>query len=190
MNLTSQLTSLRNESHELSLDERAAFACRVAKQFEKVGEYEAAYEALVEFWPDRSEPPNVSELEEFRQAEVLLRIGALAGWLGGAEQTPPSQETAKNIITKSLDIFQARGLTERVAEARGDLALCYWREGSYDEARVTWKCSERLGDANPELRAILFIRAGVVEMYDQNFKRQFSTMSSQLLSLKEAKITG
>ena len=78
-------------------------------------------------------------LDESTKAEVLLRIGALAGWLGGRRtDSEASQETAKNIITQSIEIFETLGmLTERVAEARGDLALCYWREGAYDEARVT-----------------------------------------------------
>jgi CheY-like chemotaxis protein len=171
MNLTSKLTPLRTDTRELTLDERADLACRVAKQLEKAGEYQGALEALVEFWPDRNEPPNVAKLDEIRRAKVLLRIGALAGWLGGAEQTPTSQETAKNIITQSIDIFHGRGLTECVAEARGDLALCYWREGSYDEARVTLENAVSvLGESNPELRAILLIRAGVVEMYDQRLQ--------------------
>ncbi len=100
-----------------------------------------------------------------RRRKFCFRIGALAGWLGGAEQTPASQETAKNIITQSIEIFQAQGLTERVAEARGELALCYWREGSYDEARVTLdNALNLLGSNDSELKAILLIRAGIVEI--------------------------
>src|ERR1051326_2200156 len=161
MNLTSQVGFSRHESR--SLNERADVACHVAKQLERVGEYEGAYEALAEFWPDRNEMPNVSALDELSQAEVLLRIGALAGWLGGAGQTP-SQETAKNIITQSIEIFQKQGLAALVAEARGELSLCYWREGSYDEARVTLvEALDCLGQNDSDLRALLLIRAGIIE---------------------------
>src|SRR5437016_2060901 len=137
MKLTAQLTALREKTNGLTLVHRARYCCDVAKQLEKAGEYEAACEALNEFWPERDGPPNLNELDEPTRGEVLLRVGALSGWLGSTDQTEGSQETAKDLITQSLDLFQHLGLIERVAEARGDLALCYWREGSYDEARAT-----------------------------------------------------
>ncbi|MGZ5434438.1 MAG: response regulator [Pyrinomonadaceae bacterium] len=184
MSLVSQLAVLKNQSRDLPINEQANLACRAAKQLEKAGEYEAAFEALNEFWPDRNEPPDVSELDEYTKAEVLFRIGALAGWLGGAEQTPASQETAKNIITQSIEIFQAQGLTERVAESRGELALCYWREGSYDEARVTLdNALKLLGSNDSDLRAILLIRAGLVEIDAQRLQEaiQYSEMAAPLV---------
>ena len=49
MNLESQLAALKNRS-DLNLAERAQLSCRIAKQLEKAGEYEAAYDALSEFW--------------------------------------------------------------------------------------------------------------------------------------------
>src|SRR6266852_9190552 len=105
MNLTSQLTALRNQSSDLTLAERAEICCRLAKQLEKAGEYEAACEALSEFWPQREEQPKLDDLDEPTKAEVLLRIGAVAGWLGGANQTEGSQETAKDLVTQSIEIF-------------------------------------------------------------------------------------
>ena len=136
MNITSQITPLRNLSGEMSLTERADFSCRQAKRLEKAGEYEAAAEALIEFWPDRYGPPTVDGLEPPVAAEVLLRVGALAGWLGKANQAEGMQETAKNLITQSVEISEKLGLTDKAAEALGDLGLCYWREGAFDEARI------------------------------------------------------
>ena len=78
MNLESQLAAVRDQN--LTLDERAELACRLAKKLEKTGEYEAACEALNEFWSDRYQPPRLEELDEPTQAELLLRVGALAGW--------------------------------------------------------------------------------------------------------------
>src|SRR5713101_8268993 len=102
MNLASQLTSLRNQTRDLTLTERAELCCRVAKQLEKAGEYEAACEALDEFWPERYAPPKLDGLDREMTARILLRIGALAGWLGSAHQAEDSQEAAKNLITKSV----------------------------------------------------------------------------------------
>ncbi|MDX6498097.1 MAG: hypothetical protein QOG23_1357 [Blastocatellia bacterium] len=164
MNLASQLTRLKNQNPNLPLAERAELSCRIAKHLEKAGEYEAVYEALSEFWPDRNDSPKLDGLDELTKAEVLLRAGALAGWQGSADQTTGSQETAKNLITKSVEIFEGLGQSEKAAEARGDLALCYWREGSYDEARIHLaNALSRLGNNDSELKAVLLIRSGIIE---------------------------
>jgi CheY-like chemotaxis protein len=145
--------------------EQAQDCCRLAKQLEKAGEYGAACEALSEFWPEREGPPNVEGLDQATAAEVLLRVGALAGWLGSARQVGGSQETAKNLITRSVEIFEQLEQSERVAEAHADLALCYWREGLFDEARINLtKALSCVADQNSDLKAIILIRAGIVEM--------------------------
>src|SRR3989442_15049538 len=136
MNLTAELTALREETRGLTAVERASRCCDLAMQLEKAGEYEAACEALSEFWPKRDGPVNLNGLDEATRAEVLLRVGALAGWLGSTDQAAGSQETAKNLITQSIEIFERLGQTRELAEAHGDLALCYWREGAFDEARI------------------------------------------------------
>src|SRR5437588_151433 len=168
MNLTAQLTALREETRGLTPVERARRCCDLAMQLEKAGEYEAACEALSEFWPKRDGPLKLNDLDEATRAEVLLRVGALAGWPGSTDQTEGSQETAKDLITQSIDLFQHLGLPERVTEARADLALCYWREGSYDEARATLaEALDSLGERDSDLRALLLIRAGIIEARTQ-----------------------
>src|SRR5260370_12375475 len=164
MDLQSQLTALKTQSSDLTLPERADLSCRLAKQLEKGGEYEAAYESLTEFWPDRNGPPKLDHLDEPAKAEVLLRIGALAGWLGGAHQSVGSQETAKNLITQSLDIFEGIGKFGRLAEAHKDLAICYWREGAFDEARIHLRKAQTwLKDEDSDLRCVILIWFGLVE---------------------------
>ena len=166
MNLTAQLTALRDETRGLTRIERATHCCDLAKQLEKAGEYEAAREALREFWPERDGPPVLDQLDEATKAEVVLRVGALSGWLGSADQAARSQETAKDLVTKSIEIFDGLGRTKEAAEARGDLALCYWREGAYDEARITLASAlDQLGDKDPDLKALLLIRLGIVEVW-------------------------
>jgi len=164
MNLEAQLTALKTQKIGLPRAQRAELSCRLAKQLEKVGKYELAYEALSEFWPDRNESPNLDELDEPHKAQLLLRIGAIAGWLGSTDQTAGGQETAKNIITSSIEIFERLKEAERVSEARGDLALCYYREGSFDEARVQLRAAlQVLPDGNDDLKGVLLIRAGIIE---------------------------
>ncbi len=188
MNLQSQLTALQEQTRGLIPAERAQLCCGLAKQFEKAGEYESACEALTEFWPKREGSPKLDELDEQTKAEVLLRVGALAGWLGGANQTEVSQETAKDLITQSIEIFEELGQSARVAEARGDLALCYWREGSYDEARITLaNALSRLGEEDSELKAVLLIRSGIIEERTQQLQEalRFYNEAAPLLEQSE-----
>jgi CheY-like chemotaxis protein/tetratricopeptide (TPR) repeat protein len=164
MDLTSQLIAQREETRGLTRIEQAAHSCKIAKQLEKAGEYEAAAEALVEFWPERGNLPHLDGLDESTKAAVLLRVGALSGWLGGTDQAHGSQETAKDLITRSLQMFERLGQTAEAAEAHGDLALCYWREGAYDEARIHLaRGLSFLDSENSDLKASLLIRAGIIE---------------------------
>ena len=164
MNLEAQLTALKTQNRNLPLSERATLSCRLAKQLEKIGKYELAHEALSEFWPNRNESPHVDGLDETQKAEVLLRIGAIAQWLGSTDQTAGGQETAKDILTRSIEIFEGLQTSEKVAEARGELALCYHREGAWDEARIQLRIAlQILPEPNDDLEAVLLIRAGIIE---------------------------
>jgi CheY-like chemotaxis protein/tetratricopeptide (TPR) repeat protein len=170
MNLKSYLSI--SQGSDLPTIERAERSCRIAKDLEKAGEYEAACAALAEFWPNHQGSPILSGLEGEARAELLLRAGALAGWLGGATQVEGSQESAKNLITQSIEIFGRLGLNYRAAEATGDLALCYWREGAYEEARLHLQNAlTALRDVDLELRAVLIIRAGIVEVCAQRLSQ-------------------
>jgi CheY-like chemotaxis protein/tetratricopeptide (TPR) repeat protein len=165
MNLTSQLATLKDQGRGLAPAERAKLCCRLAKQLEKAGEYEAACEALSEFWPERSRSPRVDGLDKATKAEVLLRVGMLTGWLGSTTQSSGTQEAAKNLITRSIEIFERLGESQRAAEARSDLALCYWREGSFDEALINLvNALSGVGGGDSDLKAVVLSRQGMVEL--------------------------
>ncbi|MGZ5434558.1 MAG: response regulator [Pyrinomonadaceae bacterium] len=164
MNLTAHKSSGTQLDEKHSLHERVKLACELAKQLEKAGEYEAACEALIEVWPKRLEPPRLDGLVESTKALVLLRVGALTGWLGSADHIEDSQEAAKDRLTQSRDTFHQLGKSHKEAEAHGELALCYWREGALDEARIQLCAAlDLLSEEDSELRAVLLIRAGIVE---------------------------
>ena len=163
MNLATQVAAARRNPSPTRA-EQAQDCCALAKQLEKAGEYEAACEALGEFWPEREGLPRLEGLDQQTTAEVLLRVGALAGWLGSAHQAEGSQETAKNLITQSVAIFEELGQSTRAAEGRADLALCYWREGALDEARIVLRqVINELGEGESETRAIALIRGAIIE---------------------------
>lgn len=178
MNLETKLAEVSDANRLLTLAEGAELSCDVARQFEKVGEYEAAREALAEFWPDRDAPPKVDGLDEPLAAEILRQVGCLQGWLSAAEQAAGGQEAAKNLITQSIDLFERLQLPAKVAGAQGDLALCYWREGAYDEARVTLEHALKSVPAgDSDLKATLLIRAATVAISAHRLSEAFRIFS-------------
>ncbi|HYE14178.1 MAG TPA: helix-turn-helix domain-containing protein, partial [Pyrinomonadaceae bacterium] len=135
MNLADErLKAIGNPS--LTDDERALLRCRVAADLTHGGQYEAACEALGELWGGVGMRPNVEGFRVSTAAEALLQVGALSGWVGASRQVKGAQEAAKDLISESISLFESAGDATHVAIARSDLALCYWREGAYDEARV------------------------------------------------------
>lgn len=148
---------------KLTLSERAGLRCRLAKKLEDSGDYETARELLRPFWPKVGESPEVAGLDRATQAEVLLRVGALTGWLGSNVRVGGAQETAKDILSQSSTLFEQVGLAHRADESRVELAYCYFREGALDEARILLKeALDRLGD-NDEVRAVALLRLAAVE---------------------------
>lgn len=153
------------DSPALQPAERARLRCQLAKQMEEAGNYEAAREAMGELWQRIGEHPQVSGLDEEAAAEVLLRVGTLTGWIGSANQIEGAQEIAKDLISESASRFEALQKTEKVAEAYVDLAICYWREGAFDEAHVTLQeVLVKLAAQDSEQRARALLNSAVVEI--------------------------
>lgn len=149
-----RLRELDNPS--LTPNERATLRAQVAADLIHKGRYEDARAALGEFWRGVGERPNVEGLGEKIAAEVLLQAGVLSGWLGTVKGT---QDAAKDLVSESAALFERVGEMAKAAFARSDLALCYWREGAYDEARILLtRASDELTDAGAERRAIVLLR--------------------------------
>lgn len=163
MALADQLRD-RLADQALTYVERARLRCQISKELEEAGDYEGAREALGELWPQIGERPVLDNLDQTTAAEVLLRAGVLTGWIGSAKQIEGAQETAKDLISESTRIFEALQESEKVAEAQTDLGYCYWRMGALDDARVVLReVSDKLPDANGELKAIALLRRAIVE---------------------------
>jgi len=160
---TSLLRQLDN--HKLNQNERAELRCRLAKELEEAGNYEAARNALGELWQRIGERPKIEGLDHRMAAEVLLRSGSLTGWIGSSQQIEGAQETAKNLISESMTVFESLGEEEKAAGAETDLAYCYWREGAFEEARVMLRdVLGRLPNTEGEIKANALVRSAIVEL--------------------------
>jgi tetratricopeptide (TPR) repeat protein len=145
--------------------------CQRARQLEMDGDYAGAREALGDLCPALGVRPDVSNFAPEIQAEVLLRAGSLCGWLGGANQIEQSQELAKDLLSESRAIFERLNLVEKVADASNDLAICYWREGAYDEARATLRdVLSRLDSRITEVKLRTLLNLAVIERSSKRLK--------------------
>jgi tetratricopeptide (TPR) repeat protein len=157
----SLLRQLGNQN--LSLNQKAELRCQLAREYEDVGEHEAAREVMGELWQRIGERPKVEGLERSTAGEVLLRAGVLTGWIGSTQQITKAQETAKNLLSQSISIFESLDYPRKILEAQTELALCYWRTGSYDEARILLQSVLARLTTDNELKAKAMLRAGIVE---------------------------
>jgi len=167
----------------LSVNQRTQLRCCLAKEFEDVGNYDAARDALGELWGNIGEPPNLENLNDQSAAEVLLRVGTLTGWIGSTHQIEGSQETAKNWITQSITIFESLNDRKKIAEAQTEIALCYEREGAIDDARIMFaEALSRLNDRDGDLKAVALLRSAVLEKLTNRLNEalNFLTMGTTL----------
>src|SRR5882672_5944363 len=158
------VNSLASETLSATTSEQARVLCARAKELEEAGRFEEARLVLGEFWQRVGDRPRLDGLDGASRAEMLLRVGALSGWIGSARQISGAQEAAKDLISESSAIFEELGLAEKVAEARVDLGICYWREGALDEARITFDDAlQRLGNFESEQRLRVLLNKALVE---------------------------
>lgn len=158
------LTSVYHSPADPAVADNVLPLCQLAKNLEEAGEFNRAAETLTPFWNGLLNRPKTDGLEKEAEAELLLRSGTLTGWLGSAKQVAGAQEVAKDLISESAARFDALGMYEKVAEARIDLAICYWREGGLDEARVTLRLViDSLQDSTSEQKLRALANSALVE---------------------------
>jgi tetratricopeptide (TPR) repeat protein len=170
-----RLKELDNPS--LTADERTLLRCAVASDLIHKGQYEAAREALGEFWPGLGARPDVKRLPPAVAAEVLLQCGALTGLLGGARNVGGIQERAKDLLTEAVRTFRSLGNYRKASEAQSELGACYWRLGAHDEARAMMQeALKPLTDADVELKAKILIRRTLAEVWDNRYYEALSIL--------------
>ncbi len=95
-----------------------------------------ALEIMRPLWGGVGTRPDTQGLQPETAAYVFFCTGTLTGWIGSRQQIKDAQETARNLIDESITYYEAHKLKREAAEARSELAYCYWREGRVNEARI------------------------------------------------------
>jgi len=163
-------TSPKLDTSHLTANEKAELKCRVALELKDRGEYEAARDLMFPLWKGIGTRPDTKGLDADVVPRVLLCVGILTGWLGGVSGIKNADDYARDLITESITLYEALGDSRKVAEARAELAQCYWRAGANDEARVWLNTAlERLTTGgNARANALLILSS--VEWVDSRYK--------------------
>jgi tetratricopeptide (TPR) repeat protein len=121
------------------------------------GDYERALNAMLPLWKGIGERPDVDGLHPSVSAEVLLCVGILICWVSNKYQLIEAQESAKDLITQSVNYYESVGDAKKIAAARSELAYCYCSSGQLSEARIVFtEALEKLTvEGNTRARALL-----------------------------------
>jgi tetratricopeptide (TPR) repeat protein len=161
-------------------------ACLQAKNLEDSGEYEEAAKTLGDLWIGNGERPVLEDLSEEIKAEVLVRIGALTGWLGSSRQIEGFQEKAKDLIGEGVRIFENLGKWEKSTEAQSDLGICYWREGANLEAQqFLYDSLNKLPSKSHYIRGKILLRLVNIAISTRKYRDALSYLEKAKISVEK-----
>jgi len=129
------MASPKLDPARLNANDETLFRCKTALEQKDKGDYAGAQQTMRLLWNRVGERPKTTGLDAYVAAEVLLCVGILTSWIGSKNQIRDAQELAKNLITESLTYFESSKDVTKVAVAQSEIAYCYYREGTLNEAR-------------------------------------------------------
>lgn len=145
--------------------EQVQVSCAIARDQIDIGNYDAACKVLQKWWAF-GEWPNVHSLNEGSCADLLFTAGELAGCVASTRQVPRGQKHGEALLSGSIAVFEQLSCSRRAAEARIELALCYYRQGLFDIGRSTLlKVLEVLLADDNDLRSLALIRLASLERH-------------------------
>ncbi len=176
--ITVQIPSTR-----LPAIEEVQILCAVARDQIAIGNYEAA-NLILRRWSMENAWPKLDRLNPYTAADLLLTLGTLLACIAGTKRVVHGHKHAEIFLSGSIALFEQLGIKTRSAEARIELARCFYRQGSFDIARSM--LSDALSDLpedEPELRTSGLALWGAVE-------RDSGRFVDALTKLREALTVG
>lgn len=172
-----KITSPKLHALHLTANEEAILRCQTALELKDKGRSDDAREALSPLWTRVGERPDTIGLYPAVAAEVLLCAGILTRWIGSKDQIKESQYLARDLISESITFYESAGDVKKIAAARAELAYCYWREGSLDEARIMFREALKKLTTEGNTRAHALLGLAVVEWSDSRCSEAFRILN-------------
>src|SRR6185503_10602878 len=166
------------DSSDLTRNESARLRCEAALELKDRGEYDRAREVMRPFCPTFCVCPNTAALHGAIAAELLLVVGILTRWIGSKNQVKESSQIASDLISESITYWESQTDAWKVAAARAELAMCYWREGALDNARVMFTEALKRLTAEGNTRANALIALAEVERASSRYNDAMTILTT------------
>jgi tetratricopeptide (TPR) repeat protein len=154
-----QITSHKTRTSHLTALDR----CQKALELRDRGDFDGALDVMQPLWKGLGQRPDTAGLHPAIVPDVLLCVGVLTGWIGSRNEIKEADGWARDLITEAITFYESLGDLKKVAEARTELAYCYWREGSFDEARIMFTEALQKLTTEGKTRANALLGLSVVE---------------------------
>ena len=161
-----KIASFKLDASHLTANDAALRRCQTALDLKDKGDYEGARRAMGPLWTRIGERPALDGLHTSVSAEVLLCVGILTRWIGSKNQIKESQNLARDLISESIRFHESARDFKKVAAGQVELAYCYWREGSLDEARIWFTEALQKLTIEGNTRANALLGLAIVEWSD------------------------
>jgi len=172
-----KITSPKINRTHLTANDEATRRCERALEMRDKGDFDGAQKVMRPLWRGIGYRPKIEGLHPTVAAEVLLCIGILTGWIGSRNEIKEADGEARDLITESITRFESLGDLKKVAEARTELAYCYWREGSFDEARIMFREALKKLTTEGKTRANALLGLAVVERTSARFAESLKILT-------------
>jgi tetratricopeptide (TPR) repeat protein len=167
-------TSPKLDAAHLTANEEATLRCQTALELRDRGDYDGARDVMAPLWSGIGSRPKTEGLHSSVVPEVLLCTGMLTTWLGSRDEIKEADDYARDLISESISLYEGLGDSKKVAEARTELAYCYWRAGANDEARILFSTALERLTTEGNTRANALLGLSVVEWsaarYDESWR--------------------
>ncbi len=167
-------TLAKLDTSHLPANARALLLCERALELKDRGEFDAAREVMRPLWKQFGERPVTEGLNPLTSAELLLCAGILTSWIGGQNQIKEADVWARDLLSESMRLYEVETDAKKVAQVRTEIAYCYWRAGSFDEARIWFLEALKKLVMEGNARAYALLGLSVVEWslsrYDESLK--------------------
>ena len=173
-------TSPKLETAHFTPNEEASLRCLTALELRDRGEYDGARDVMAPLWAGIGSRPKTEGLHSSVVPEVLLCAGVLTGWLGSRNEVKEADDYARDLITESIRLYEESGDSKKVAEARTELAYCYWRTGAHDEARILFSTALERLTTEGNTRANALLGLALVEWSASHYEESRRILSSNV----------
>jgi DNA-binding winged helix-turn-helix (wHTH) protein/tetratricopeptide (TPR) repeat protein len=180
---TQEWSSASSSRVTLTPSEQVQVFCTIAREQIAVGNYEGA-SLIIGSWLPSIGWPRLDKLNSHMAADLLFTLGTLIVYISGTGEVSRGQKRAESFLNGAIAILEQLNSRVRAAEARIELARCYYRQGFFEEAREVLRIAlADLPQDEPELKSLCLVLFGTVE-------RDSGRLSESLSRLEEAVLLG